>query len=72
MIVVRFYFTNLKKGEWIMKGIKQIVIFGVGIALVLSIIYGCYWVAKTVSYSFFYEDMVKRTVTQMVKPEALK
>ena len=55
-----------------MKGIKQIVIFGVGIALVLSIIYGCYWVAKTVSYSFFYEDMVKRTVTQMVKPEALK
>ena len=55
-----------------MKKIKQIVVMGLGIALVLSFIYGCYWITKTISYAFFYEDMVKRTVTQMVKPEALK
>lgn len=35
-------------------------------------IYGMYWIAKTVSYSLFYEDMVKQTIEQMVKPEALK
>ena len=27
---------------------------------------------ETLSYSFFYEDMVERTGTQMVKPEYLK
>ena len=35
-------------------------------------IYGCYWVVKTGSYFFFYEDMVQETITEMVKPESLK
>jgi len=35
-------------------------------------VYGSYWVAKTVSYTIFYEDMVKDTVRQMVKDECLK
>lgn len=42
------------------------------IAMVCGGVYGCYWVTKTVSYSFFYEDMVERTVVKMVKPEYLK
>jgi len=43
-----------------------------GIATVIFILYGCYWVTKTISYSIFYEDMVKQTVVEMVKPESLK
>ena len=35
-------------------------------------LYGCYWVAKTVSYSIFYEDMVKATITEMTNEECLK
>ena len=38
----------------------------------LGFIYGAYWVAKTVSYSIFYEDMVKVTITEMVKDECRK
>lgn len=34
-------------------------------------LYGSYWVAKTVSYQLFYEDMVQDTVREMVKTEAL-
>ena len=55
-----------------MKVLKEVVSLVLGITLALGIIYGCYWAAKTVSYSFFYEDMVQRTVTQMVKSESLK
>lgn len=55
-----------------MKMLKVIVVGIVSIFFSLSILYGCYWVAKTVSYSFFYEDMVIRTINKTVKPEALK
>ena len=44
----------------------------VAIALICGGIYGCYWVAKSVSYGFFYEGMVQQTITEMVKPEYLK
>ena len=39
-----------------------------------GIIYGGFWVAKTVSYSTFYgdEDMVRQTIVEMVKPDSLK
>ncbi len=37
-----------------------------------SIIYGAYQLTKTLSYKWWYEDMVKATIEQMVKPEALK
>lgn len=42
------------------------------ILISLGLIYGLYWVGKTLSYNFFYKDMVKSTITQMVKQEALK
>ena len=51
-------------GSWIM----TIAAF----ALACGIIYGCYWLAKTGSYAFFYEDMVVKTITQTVKPEYLQ
>lgn len=44
----------------------------VGIVLTFALIYFTYWVAKHGSYWLWYEDMVKQTITEMVKPEALK
>lgn len=38
----------------------------------LAVIYGMYWIFKTVSYELFYESMVKDTIREMVKPEYLK
>lgn len=35
-------------------------------------IYGCYWVAKTASYTIFYEDMVIETIHEQVKSECLQ
>ncbi len=46
--------------------------FIIGLAITVGIIWGCYWVAKTVSYNLFYENMVQETVRDMVKPEYLK
>ena len=43
-----------------------------GLILALSILYGMYWLAKTVSYQVFYEDMVQETVQEMVKEEYLR
>ena len=43
-----------------------------GVAFVCGLIYGMYWVAKTVSYEIFYEDMVEQTVRDLVKHEYLK
>lgn len=55
-----------------MDGITRTIVFvTVGVILGLFIL-GCFWVAKNVSYKLFYEAMVKRTVVEMVKPDALK
>jgi len=35
-------------------------------------IVGAFWLAKNGSYFFFYEDMVKETIQELVKPEYLK
>ena len=51
---------------------KNIVMFVGATLLICAMIYGLYWVTKTVSYEVFYEDMVQETVREMVKPEHLK
>jgi len=51
---------------------KTIVFVIVAMILTFLIIYGGYWIIKKVSYSLFYEDMVKQTITEMVKPDSLK
>lgn len=48
--------------------IKVILVLFLGAVL----IYGGYWVAKNVSYWFFYEDMVIQTIKETVKPEYFK
>ena len=52
--------------------LKAIAGFIAIIAVVGGLIYGVYWVAKTVSYTLFYESMVQSTVRDMVKKESLK
>ena len=52
-----------------MKGLLGLVLY---VGFMLAFIYGVYWIGKTISYKVFYEDMVRGTITEMVKPEALK
>ena len=44
----------------------------IGFVAFCAFIYATYWVAKTVSYTIFYEDMVQQTVLETVKHSALK
>ena len=56
-----------------MKSKIENIIIGISAALIIcGVIYGAYWLAKTVSYQVFYKDMVEHTVKEMVKPEYLK
>ena len=42
-------------------------------ACVLALaVYGGYWVTKHFSYWWWYEDLVRATIQEMVKPEALR
>lgn len=54
-----------------LKDIRGIGMVAVGIVAVCFFIYGCYWAAKTMSYNIFYEDMVRASISEMVKPESL-
>lgn len=51
---------------------KGIVLYIGGLLLLLVLIYGMYWVFKTVSYEIFYESMVEKTVQEIVKTDCLK
>lgn len=42
------------------------------LVLGLPVAFGGWWVAKRINYSLQYKDMVRATVCEMVKPEALK
>lgn len=44
----------------------------VAVALSVALAYGCWRVGRYVNYSLQYEDMVRATVREMVKPEALR
>lgn len=52
--------------------IKQIIGGSIALMLFVVILWGCYFVVKTISYKLFYEDMVKQTITEMVKQESLR
>ena len=41
------------------------------VALFFTLLYGLYWVFKTVSYGLFYEKMVIETIHEEVRPEYL-
>ncbi len=50
---------------------KNIIFATLGFIAVVLMIYSSYWVAKTVSYNLFYDDMVIETITEIVKSECL-
>ena len=50
---------------------KNAIGYAVVVLLFCAVIYGVYWVAKSVSYEIFYEDMVQDTVCEMVTAEYL-
>lgn len=49
-----------------MKDGSLILIIIVGILAFCLFIWGMYWITKTFSYWFFYEDMVRETVREMI------
>lgn len=55
-----------------MKTYQKILAFGIVLLLVVTLVWGTYTIAKHLSYRFFYKEMVKQTITEMVKKEALK
>lgn len=52
--------------------VKHIPLYIVAALAFCVLLYGAFWLAKNISYTLFYNDMVKATVTEMVKREALK
>lgn len=54
-----------------MKNLKGIMAGVAALAITIFMIWGCYWVVKSVSYNLFYEDMVIQTIQEQVKKEAL-
>ena len=53
------------------KDMKEIGIFIIEIIIFCLVTWGMYWAIKSFSYWICYEDMVKETIKQMVKPEYL-
>lgn len=51
---------------------RRLVWAGLLLAIGLPIAFGFWWVDTRVNYSLQYEDMVRATVREMVKPEAMK
>lgn len=51
---------------------KTIVMWTAALVAIGFVLYGSYWLAKHGSYALWYEDMVKETIREMVKPEYLK
>ena len=49
----------------------KVAMWGFVVFVVCIFLYGSFWFAKNVSYWLWYEEMVKETVIEMVKPEAL-
>ncbi len=51
--------------------LKNCVMVVCVIAAMCAFTYGAYWITKTGSYKFFYEDMVIRTIHEQVPPKYL-
>ena len=52
--------------------IKKIIYYVIGFILSAFFMWGFLEVEKRVSYRFWYRDMVRQTVADMVRPEALR
>ncbi len=51
---------------------KELALWAAAAVLCVVLVYAGYWITKRVSYRFFYADMVKQTIKEMVVTEALR
>ena len=54
------------------KTITEACMYIVGLFIGFAFLYGAYWLLKNGSYWLWYEEMVKETIKELVKTEALK
>ena len=64
-------YTMRKRNE-VMNFITNLFLIMCAVIIIPGFTYGLYWVGKTFSYSFFYEDMVERSIYKTVKPSCIK
>lgn len=50
----------------------KVIAAGVGLAVLMAVLYGGYWVGKYASYQIFYQEQVRATVREMVRADALQ
>lgn len=55
-----------------MKILTSIIGYVFVACIVIGFIWGGYWLTKTLSYNWWYKDMVRQTITEMVKENSLK
>lgn len=55
-----------------MKKILPAISIVIAIVVFCVFIYGISIVAKNISYNYFYKDMVKETIIELVNPDSLK
>ena len=55
-----------------MKAIKAIFTVLLSMTVSAVLLWAAWWGIKNISYSVFYESMVRQTVTEMVRDDALK
>ena len=52
--------------------LKKVALIFLGIVAGSAVLYGSYRFTKYASYEIWYKDMVRDSIREMVKPEALK
>ena len=55
-----------------MKTLKAVMVFIFIVLLIASVIWIGYWIRRKINYGLMYKGLVKETITEMVRPEALK
>jgi hypothetical protein len=46
---------------------KDVIAWTLTLVFVVCLVWGCFWIAKTLSYKCWYEDMVKQTIHEVMK-----
>lgn len=54
------------------KTLQKFILYSINFVGTLVFLYAVYWLAKHGSYYYWYEGLVKQTIQELVKQEALK
>jgi type II secretory pathway component PulC len=55
-----------------MENVKMISLCIIFVLIIISFIFGLYYLKRTINYNLYYKGQVEQTVKEMVKPEYLK